>query len=574
MMNKIVIRDLLILSAVVLATLLPFINKPFNVDDPFYLKAAEQFARDPMHPYSFSINWSGELRDVWGRMEATFPPLVTAYTAAILKAFGEKEWIFHIFFLVFPLTAVISMYFIARKFTDNPLIASILLAVCPSFLVSSTSIMLDVPLCALMLCSIALFIYGAESGNHGKMVLASVIVGLAVLAKYSGLMAVPVLVFYLYFQADSQRSSCHLEPAEGGSTPREILVNDGDKISPFGRNDKNVHFLKLRNSLFSKRMKYAFYMLIPLVILGLWCLQNEIVYKGVHFLLASKHIGKGISLHKVFAFGTFFSGCFIFPVALIFTASLKEARALAVWMIALLVFANFIFTGFFTAVLFAVFCTATLYFIYKVLLERHNIDGFLLAWFFIALCAVMALEPWMSARYLLIILPPAAIIFAKIIVRISEKRRNILVYASVSAALVFGVSLTVSDYIWAEAYKNVAVRIQDKGYNNGHFLGHFGFQYYLEKAGMTALEVNKPLASGGYLIAARIPDPQKPSGEIAGVLKIVDTWHLESGFPLRLMNPRARAGFYSSYWGILPFNFSMMPVDDVIVFSVENVKDH
>jgi 4-amino-4-deoxy-L-arabinose transferase-like glycosyltransferase len=512
------LRDLLILSAVVLAALLPFINKPFNVDDPFYLKAAEQFASDPIHPYSYSINWSGELRNAWGRMEATFPPLVTAYTAAVLKIFGEREWIFHLFFMVFPLAAVFSMYFISRRYTDNPLLPALLTAVCPAFLVTATSIMLDVPLCALMLCSIAFFVHGSESGSAGKMMLGSAAAGCAVLAKYSGILVVPILLLYL---------------------------------------------------IFSKKLKYAAYMIIPLVFLAAWSVHNEIVYGGVHFLLASKHIGKGISPHKIFAFGTFFGGCLIFPIALLFTASLRDVKGIAVWMIGLFIFAKIVLVGPWTAALFAVFCTATLYYVYKILLELKSLDRFVVAWFFVGLCAAMLLEPWISARYLLIILPPAAIIFAKMLDSLPERRRNVLIYAAVSAALVFGVSLTVSDYIWADSYKLAAGRIKDKGYNNGYFIGHFGFQYYLEKAGMTALEVDKPLAGGGYLIAARIPDPQKPSSEIFGALKLVEVWPLRSWLPLRLMNPKARAGFYSSYWGILPYNFSMLPLDDIAVFGIK-----
>ena len=520
-MDKKEIRDLLILLAVMTAVLLPFIGKPFNVDDPFYLKAARQFAADPVHPYSYSINWSGETRDAWGprTMEATFPPLVTAYTALIIKTFGEKEWVLHLLFMVFPLAAAAGMYFISKRYTESPLAASLLAAVCPAFMVSANSIMLDVPLCALVLCSIAFFIYGADSGSGWKLALGSALAGCAVLAKYSGILVVPVLLFYLYF---------------------------------------------------SKRLRYSAYLIVPFAFLGLWSLHNEIVYKGVHFLLASKHIGKGVSLHKLFAFGTYYSGCFVFPVLLIFTASLRDVRALAVWTLALFVFGKITLGGTGTSLLFAVLCAATLYFVYKALLERGILDRFVLAWFFTGLAAVILLEPWVSARYMLVILPPAAIIFAKILDGLPPGRRAALSYASVAVALVLSIALCVSDYIWALSYKRAAGYVKDKGYNTGYFTGHFGFQYYLEKAGMTALEVNKPLSGGGYLIAARIPDPQKPSSEITGRLKLVELKPLESGFPVRLMNQKVRAGFYSSYWGILPFNFSFTPIDDIAVFKINS----
>ena len=156
--------------------------------------------------------------------------------------------------------------------------------------------------------------------------------------------------------------------------------------------------------------------------------------------------------------------------------------------------------------------------------------------------------------------------------RIHDNSARILRYATLCAVLASGVSLAVSDYLWANSYKEVSGYIKDIGYNRGYFIGHFGFQYYLEKTGMAALEVNKPMQGGGYLLAARNADPQKPSMEILSAVKLIELKPLQSSFPLRLMNSKVRAGFYSSYWGILPFNFSFAPLDEVAIFKIIEVK--
>ena len=46
--------------ALLLATLclLPFLNKPFLVDDPWYLTMAQQIVRHPSHPMDFEICWN------------------------------------------------------------------------------------------------------------------------------------------------------------------------------------------------------------------------------------------------------------------------------------------------------------------------------------------------------------------------------------------------------------------------------------------------------------------------------------------------------------------------------------
>ena len=110
------IRQITVLVVFILLMLVPYINKPFHVDDPFYLKMASQIAREPLRPYSFSINWSGETREVWPWMEATFPPLIPAYMAAVSAFLGTEEAVMHSMFLVFPLIAGISMYFLSKRF--------------------------------------------------------------------------------------------------------------------------------------------------------------------------------------------------------------------------------------------------------------------------------------------------------------------------------------------------------------------------------------------------------------------------------------------------------------------------
>ena len=50
-----------------------------------------------------------------------------------MAVFGEvKELYFHLFYIAFSLAAVISMYFLARRFTTRPLLASLLLLSVPS----------------------------------------------------------------------------------------------------------------------------------------------------------------------------------------------------------------------------------------------------------------------------------------------------------------------------------------------------------------------------------------------------------------------------------------------------------
>lgn len=69
--NRTDLKIAVLLSVLTVAVLAPFINKPFNVDDVFYLKMAEQIIKNPLEPYSFYINWSGITQRVWESRETT-----------------------------------------------------------------------------------------------------------------------------------------------------------------------------------------------------------------------------------------------------------------------------------------------------------------------------------------------------------------------------------------------------------------------------------------------------------------------------------------------------------------------
>src|SRR5271157_5701772 len=96
--------------AALLATicLVPFLNKPFTIDDPHFLAMAQQILRSPRHPMDFLICWN------------LFLPCVKAYnltpgntlmgymlTPTILM--GGAEWVAHLTQLVFVWTAILAM---------------------------------------------------------------------------------------------------------------------------------------------------------------------------------------------------------------------------------------------------------------------------------------------------------------------------------------------------------------------------------------------------------------------------------------------------------------------------------
>ena len=184
-------RDLLLLTIAVVLLRLPFLSQAVQGDDVYYLLIARNAQVDPLHPMQLGFRLQGEL--VWAAGH-TRPPLNAYVLAGLLAVFGEvNELYFHLFYMAFSLAAVISMYFLARRFTTRPLLASLLLLSVPSFVVNGNKLEADLPLLAFWLAGFALFVYG-------RCLPAAVMLAAAGLCAYHAVFAVPILAYYAWLK--------------------------------------------------------------------------------------------------------------------------------------------------------------------------------------------------------------------------------------------------------------------------------------------------------------------------------------------------------------------------------------
>jgi hypothetical protein len=98
------------------------------------------------------------------------------------------------------------------------------------------------------------------------------------------------------------------------------------------------------------------------------------------------------------------------------------------------------------------------------------------------------------------------------------------------------------------------------------FEGHWGFQYYMEKLGASAIDLNdakKP--AGDFLIipanSSNLYEPPMNSVRLVAVHDFLPNHHFAT------MNNMAGAGFYASVHGPLPFVIGTLPPDRFYVFQ-------
>ncbi len=179
---------------VVLATLAPFLAKPFNVDDPLFLWAARQIQAHPTNPYGFDLNWYGFQSAMWDVTKN--PPLACYYLAAAAAILGWSEVALHFAMLLPAVAAILGTYRLARRLCQRPFLAALTTLFTPVYLVSSTSVMCDTLLLAFWVWAVVLWIEGMESGGARRLAGAALLIALAALTKYFGASLIPLLFIY------------------------------------------------------------------------------------------------------------------------------------------------------------------------------------------------------------------------------------------------------------------------------------------------------------------------------------------------------------------------------------------
>jgi 4-amino-4-deoxy-L-arabinose transferase-like glycosyltransferase len=188
------LRPRLTLTLGVLAALVPFLTRPFNIDDPLFLWAARHIQTHPADPYGFNVNWYGVVDPMW---QVTLNPPLTCYYLAVWAAvFGWSEPALHLAMLPAALAVVLGTYQLARRFCEGPMLAAAATLFTPVFLVSSTTVMCDVMMLAFWVWAVVLWVEGMERNDLWRLTGSGVLIALAALTKYFGACLIPLLAAY------------------------------------------------------------------------------------------------------------------------------------------------------------------------------------------------------------------------------------------------------------------------------------------------------------------------------------------------------------------------------------------
>jgi 4-amino-4-deoxy-L-arabinose transferase-like glycosyltransferase len=528
-----------LLALIVLATGLPFVHRPYFVDDYYFVTMAKGILQNPWRPYDFKSDDAGIGNVGWERGQRprmVNPPLFHYYLAGVIGLFGDAPWKLRASSLLFSLVAVIAMYFQGKRWCPDSLTATLLMALCPAYWLTSYSLLIDSALVAFLLASLWAFVIGQERRSMAWVLVSGLLMGLTMSVKYFGVIV--VLIALSWQLVDSER--------------RKWL---------------------------SGYLAYGAFALVQLA----WALWNIATYGRSHFLAALPRGMESPSLiawaQKALVVAGFLGGGLIF----ILVAPLFLWRLSRAWVVVLaILFAGLAAllaskAGGFApdqAILLTFFIIGAAAFLVVTgrtidLTNRNQV--FLGLWAALGLLELVIVMPWTAGRYFLCVLPAIAWIF---VLQLEKFGSPVLRRSVLGVTALAGLALAHADYVQA----NTIVRLADslrrraaefqvmapKPHSHWYYLADTfdGSQPYLEPLGWQNVLPHQKFQKGDLFLRAYY---RKSSwwnvGEEMRQFRPVARLEVRSWNPLRVMDVPASAGFYASCWGALPWAITNHPLE-------------
>jgi 4-amino-4-deoxy-L-arabinose transferase-like glycosyltransferase len=512
------------------AILLPFLGKAFTMDDTMFLRQAEHLLSDPLHPTAFEMVWSSAAAPV--RNSAIMPSgPAMAYLLVPCVRLGGTEWVAHLTQLLLFWLAILATAGLALRLGLDPAgarAASFLLAATPAALAMAGTAMPDVPAMAFGVVGMERFFAWRDGHRWQQGVSAALAFALSALAR-------PHLILLLGIAA---------------------LALPGD-------------FLTRRSWQETRRTAWLPLVAAPLLVVAAVFATHDpaaspIAMAGAAGTFSSPYLIPG----NFVAFATHWT--LVMPLAL--------PWAVLRWRVLLR-----------QPFLYIVTITAGYLLLYILPAEGMSHHAFLIApaaglgagvlldvlgegWrrrdaiqivlglsLLIALPVVIYIH--MPSKYLLASAPTASILVGRALAARSRTLSRAILGATVVAGVVLGLFIIRADAAFSELGRRAANELIAPQVAAGRFVwfaGHFGFQWYAEKAGARCLTMTPPLPLRGDLAVSSL----NSFGYAINLFpkrKLLAT--LEDSTPGgRIMDKSLGSGFYSNPWGYLPWAWG----DDVL----------
>ena len=493
----------LLVALLVLCLRAPFLNQAIQGDDVYYLYAAEHAQIDPLHPNHARFVLDGVPVDMRGHPHG---PLNGWILAALLAAFGDvREVPFHAAYILFSLIAAWSAWALARRYSPRPVLATLIFLAIPAFVVNGNSLEADIPFLAFFLASVALFV----AGGSATLALSAVCGALAALAAYQAVVLTPLLAHAVW----------HVELRKSKSAWLATLAAPA-AVAAF--------------QLYERASSGA----LPAAVLAgyVQSYSLETVVNKIHNAVAlTAHLAWIAGpLIGVAAFARTPKWGWVAAAVAALAGAFYDANPLS-W--ASLAIGVLILAG----------CAIRVF------------DDFCAAWVALFFLLAVAIFFAGSARYLLPIGAPLAILASRFV-----SRR--LLIAGIALQFPLSLALASVNFEHWDGYRRFAASMgTDAASKRVWINAEWGLRYYLEAEGALPLERSRPPRAGDLVVTSALSHIDVPGNLPRTVLRETA---ITDSLPLRIFAIGSRSAYSSAAQGLRPFDVATGPLDRLRVEAV------
>ena len=531
-----------LLAASTILCLLPFSSRAFHMDDTLFVWAAQNIAKHPFNPYGFQLIW--DFTRVQMSEVTQNPPLASYYMALAGSVAGWSERALHIAFLMPTLALVLGTFRLAQRFTRSPLLAAFATLLTPGLLVSACSVMCDPMMLAIWLWAAILWIEGLEPQKPLFLMGSALLLAACELTKYFG--ASLILLLFVY------------------SLVRQRRVGS-----------------------------WVWYLLIPIAVLvGYEFLTAKMYGHGLLFTAAEfcrkQHLNDRSTRTARALVGLSCAGGCTLP-ALAFAPIVWSRRQIMLGMLwsglaSFLIMRRLVGLGLplggpmasalrhhhwplisIHLILFVAGGTSILALAVADYWRERDADSLFLASWVVGTFLFTAFVNWtINARSVLPLIPATGILLARRLGKIRQAphpRFATSIAIALSLSGLMSLWIARADTELANTARSTAFRIHGRTHDRGGtlwFIGHWGFQYYMESLGAHPLDWLNPQVNGGDFVAVPYNNlwVDDKSNDFLGDR---EQFRVQLSSHASTICPELGAGFYDSHWGLLPYVVGRIP---------------
>ena len=453
----------------VLVCLLPFLNKAYTIDDPWFLLEARQIFKTPLQPMSFEVCWMEETCLVRaGSLGAgTMQGLMGYFLVPVILA-GGAEWIAHLLQILLACLAVLAMVSLALRLGFDRIqaaMAGLLVAAIPPFLSMASTAMPDVAALTLGLTGIERLLAWKDERRWHQAAIASVSLGLAPYARPHAALLLPLGVLWLFNEFQIRKALAQLRRQAYLWTP--ILIAACILIAVNLLTHDRGPAYESRNLLFGDENiprnlhAYLRYLSFPIPLAAVWLAMH---WRKAPILIVLPSI----------------------PVFMFQFMRFPSGSSLAGWPTA--------------AALYGL--AALVHMLYRHLRAWDRVGMLLSLWMLIPVPAIVYAQ--FPMKYMVIVLPAIVLILIRILSRLPRTRELSAYGALVLASAGFSCVLLRADADFAEYGRRASAELIAPHVAAGEkvwYGGQWGFYWYAQEAGAKISKPGKPGPNPGELLA-------------------------------------------------------------------------